>query len=458
MSAASAASRRDFIKLTGLAGAAAVASQGFASESKKATAHPKNLIFLVVDGMGTGTLSLAEAYEQRLNGRSSAWFTLYESGGYTRSFQDTASADSPVTDSAAAGSAWGCGHRINNGAINVTPNGLQPAPLFLKAKEAGKATGLVSTCRITHATPASFVANVERRNEEDAIAQQYLERELDIYMGGGMQNFKREDADLVEAFRAKGYAIATDKKSLKKAAMSDQVLGLFSDSHLPYAIDRQNDKAHKDVPSLESMFETSLEVLSRKPDGFVLQVESGRVDHAGHANDPAAILHEQLEFDRCIPIALKFLEEHPETLLVLTTDHGTGGCQLNGVGSGYRGTGDALVNLSKIGGSLESLETHYKETGKFDAAAFSKMTAIPASEEQAKQIVELVPQFRGYFTSVVASVFSKELLDLTGVGFSSHNHTSEHVEFLALGPGRESFPAFLDNYQVNGILRGLLKI
>ncbi|MEM9158693.1 MAG: alkaline phosphatase [Verrucomicrobiota bacterium] len=458
MSNHSKASRRDFIKLSGLAGAGVVASQGIARQTGKSEGPPRNLIFLVVDGMGTGTLSLAQAYKQRMLSRSLAWFDLYEKGGCARSFQDTASANSPVTDSAAAGSAWGCGQRINNGAVNVTPNGLRPKPLFLLAKEAGKATGLVSTCRITHATPASFVANVKNRDLENEIADQYLERELDVYLGGGLRHFEREDANLLDGFRAKGYAVATDEPSLKKAEKASKLVGLFSDSHIPYAIDRQYGEAGKDVPSLESMFESALEVVSRNPKGFVLQVEAGRVDHAGHNNDPAAIVHEQLEFDRCIPIAEAFLEKNPDTLLVVTTDHGTGGCQLNGVGSRYLGTNEALKNLSEVNGSFESLHGHFKETGEFDAAGFTRITGISVSEEQAQQVVERVSEFGGYFSSAVASVFARELLESTGVGFSSFNHTSEHVEFLTLGPGREAFPPFIYNYQVNGILRDLLEI
>lgn len=451
-------SRRDFIKLSGLAGASLVAGPRFASGQTNASDRPKNLIFLVVDGMGTGTLSLAQAYEQVVNGRSSQWFELYERGGYTRSFQDTASANSMVTDSAAAGSAWGCGRRVNNGAINMDPEGSQLEPLFLAAKEAGKATGLVSTCRITHATPASFVANMEDRNSEDAIADQYLERELDVYLGGGIRHFKREDSDLTERFKAKGYALATDMTSLKQSLEADKLLGLFAESHIPYAIDRMRAPAYANVPSLETMFEAALEVLSRNPGGFALQVEAGRVDHAGHDNDPGAILHEQLEFDRCLPIAQRFLESNPDTLIVLTTDHGTGGCQLNGVGRRYRDTNEALGNLSGMRGSFESLEASYRANGVFDRAGFSKATGLPVSEAQAQRFAELMPEQGGYFSGAVASVFGEELRKKTGVGFSSSNHTAEHVEFLAMGPGREAFPPFLYNFQVNGILRDLLRI
>ena len=457
MSSASSSSRRDFIKLSGLASAGLLATKGVAAAVPSGKL-PKNLIFLVADGMGTGTLSLAQAYSEQVLGRSTEWFELYKNGHFTRSFQDTASANSPVTDSAAAGSSWGCGQRVNNGAINFTPDGSMPKPLFVLAKEAGKATGLVSTCRITHATPASFVANVESRGSEDAIADQFLERELDVYLGGGVEHFKREDSDLTQSFEEKGYAFATDKKSLKKAAGKGKLLGLFSEGHIPYAIDRRHSGAHDEVPGLEMMFESALDALAGRPEGFMLQVEAGRIDHAGHANDPAAILHEQLEFDRCLPIALKFLKKNPDTLLVLTTDHGTGGCQLNGVGRRYAETNEALHRLSKMSGSFESIEADFRKSGTFDGERFSEMTGISVSEAQVQQVVDTYAEIGGYFSSSLVAVFAEELLKKTGVGFSSGNHTSEHVEFVAIGPGHEAFPPFIKNYEVNGILRDLLKV
>lgn len=458
MSGHGSASRRDFIKLSSLAGAGVFAGKALADQNAPLRGGPKNLIFLVVDGMGTGTLALAQAFSERVNGQSLEWFDLYRRGGYTRSFQDTASANSAVTDSAAAGSSWGCGQRVNNGSLNVTVDGARPKPLFLRAKEAGKATGVVSTCRITHATPASFVVNVDDRDSSDAIVDQYLERSLDVYLGGGRKHFRRDGKDLTKLFQDKGYELATDKNALERATSHDKLLGLFSDSHMPYAIDRTFREEHENIPSLEVMFESALKVLGRNPEGFVLQVESGRVDHAGHDNDPAAMLHEMLEFDRCIPIAQKFLAEHPDTLVVLTTDHGTGGCQLNGVGKRYLDTNDALANLADMKGSFETLADRYYEKGEFDGGAFSDMCGVSVSEEEALRVVKLVPEMGGYFSGAVATVFGDKLLKRTGVGFSSDMHTGEQVEFLALGSGQEAFPPFLYNYQVNGILCDLLKI
>jgi len=164
--------RRQFVKGAGLAGiTAALGAQAVSGESDNAQTRSKsakNLIFLVVDGMGKGTLSLAHHWSLRNTGKPLNWIKLYQQPDLKWAQQDTASASSPVTDSAAAASAWGCGQRVANGSINTNSEGASLKPLYTLAKAAGKATGLVSTCRITHATPAGFVANVADRNQEDS--------------------------------------------------------------------------------------------------------------------------------------------------------------------------------------------------------------------------------------------------------------------------------------------------
>ncbi|MFP4070401.1 MAG: alkaline phosphatase, partial [Opitutales bacterium] len=418
----------------------------------------RNLIFLVADGMGTGTLSLAHHWHLRHKDSPLNWTRFYGLPGVVTSLQDTASASSPVTDSAAAGSAWGGGQRIANGAINVSMDGKALTPLWTHAKAAGKATGLVSTCRITHATPAAFAVSVEDRGLEDAIADQYLEQEIDVIMGGGLRHFKNHERDLLPEFEKKGYHLALDAEQLRTAKGKRKVLGLFTPSHVPYAIDRENDERLDLVPGLVPMFEAALESLAGRDNGFVLQVESGRVDHAGHANDAAAILREQLEFDRCIAVAERFLREHPDTLVVLTTDHGTGGCQLNGWGVRNNDSGPALDRINAFNQSFEALERHYRSIGRFDPDHFEAKTGIRPAEGQSNRIQNALEADTKYLNSLMTQVFAGKLLALTGVGWTSNNHTAECVELLALGPGVEEMPAFIKNHELHGILRGALGI
>lgn len=449
--------RRQFIKLSGLAGAATLlpGTQALASPETVATGKAKNVIFLVVDGMCNGTLGLAHHWKLRHEGQAPAWVQLFERPDLHRSLQDTASASSPVTDSAAAASAWGSGQRVMNGAINVSPDGKALKPILSYAKDAGKKTALVSTCRITHATPAGFATSVPQRDQENEIARHYLEREVDLILGGGTRHFvqKQKDGsivDLLPLFKEKGYHIAQNRTELRRAKKSQRLLGLFADSHVPYAIDRKNDPALSGIPDLPEMFQTALTHLNGSSKGFFLQVEGGRVDHAGHANDAGAILHEYLEFDRCIPIALDYIKSHPDTLLIVTTDHGTGGCQLDGQGKSYNGTGSALDRINQMTQSFEWLEDTFAKNGRFDPAVFTRATGIQPTSAQTAIMQTALDGKEKYLSSAINRAFGKELNALTSVGWSSGKHTAECVDLLAFGPGAQPIPPFINNNELFG--------
>lgn len=460
--AVSNASRRNFLKATALTGA--VGALGVSRSTAMAAAPIKgagkpanNLIFLVVDGMSHGTLALAHHWHLRHKGEPLNWMQLYNRPDLHLAKQDTASASSPVTDSAAAASAWGNGQRVNNGAINMTADGRSLKPIMSYAKEVGKATGLVTSCRVTHATPAGFTANVAGRDEEALIAEQYLQRGVDVILGGGRRFFKNDKEDHLPAFKAAGYTLCEDRSGLKASAGASKLLGLFSKSHLPYAIDRENDAALSEVPDLPMLFEAALQSLGKAGNGFVLQVEGGRVDHAGHGNDAATILHEFLEFDRCIPVALDYIEKHPDTLLIVTTDHGTGGCQLDGAGKRYADSGPALDRINDFKYSFEWMEQRFRKAGAFDTALFTSVTGIQPRPEQVVQIeAALADPEVSYLTSVIASVFEKEFTGILATGWSSHNHTAENVDLMAFGPGSEAVGGYMRNHQLFGVMTGAL--
>ena len=422
----------------------------------------RNLIFLVVDGMCTGTYGLAHHWSLHNRQASLNWEKVYEYPALARALQDTASASSPVTDSAAAASAWGCGQRVINGAINTNAAGDSLTPLYQYAKSADKATGLVSTCRITHATPAGFAVNVPERGMEDEIARQYLELEVDVLLGGGLKHFQRtgesgkSDAaplERIREFKAKGYSFVQNRKELSANADRQKLLGLFAESHIPYAIDRKYDKSLATTPGLSDMFKAALQSLSQAKNGFVLQVEAGRVDHAGHVNDPAAILHEFLEFDRCIPIALEFLREDPDTLLIITTDHGTGGCQLNGWGSAYSESGPALKRINEITASFESLELSFRAKGRCDPQLFTAATGIVLEASQVDTIQAAVEdESVEYLAGLMARTVADQLLEKTAVGWTSNNHTAECAETFALGPGAALMKASIKNNELFSVM------
>lgn len=220
----------------------------------------RNIIFMVSDGMSMGAFTLAEMMRKHKGMGPSHWRMLWDKPGVRRATCMTHSADGWVTDSAAAGSAWGSGEHINNGAINFTPDERTPEPIHITAQKLGKATGLVATSRITHATPASFVANVPKRSLEDAIAEQILDRNVDVALGGGAKHFQ---AELLA--KHPDVTLARSLADLNAAAnKTGRLLGLFHDDHCHYELDRP-----ADLPSLRQMAEVALKKLENSNTGFV---------------------------------------------------------------------------------------------------------------------------------------------------------------------------------------------
>lgn len=414
----------------------------------------KNIIFMVSDGMSSGTLSLADQYVLWRDGRRSNWMQLYVDNAGVRGLMETASATRIVTDSAAASSAWGCGRRVPNGSLNVDADGNALEPIFVRAKAAGKSTGVAVTVEVTHATPAGFAANHTNRSQQADIAVQYLERECDVLLGGGHNFFDAESRgdgrDLYAEFRRKGYSVVRNRADLENLSPArTKVLGTFAGNAHPYEIDRLNDPARKEVvPSLAEMTRQALDRLSRNPEGFVLQVEGGRVDHAAHANDIGGLMFDQLAFDDAIAVARKFQEHNPDTLLIVTTDHGNANPGL--LGGGNRGD-NTFSRLSQFKGTLANLRLEKDLSRAEVRERFLALTQLEVSREHAEMILGAL---RGEYhvpfrrmnrpRNILAQVVAEHL----DIGWIGDGHTSDHVEMFAMGPGSENLTAFIENHEV----------
>lgn len=299
-----------------------------ANTNKGPIKKAKNIIFLVSDGMSIGTLTMADLMMQRHLGKESTWMHLYRNNLAKRALMDTSSASSLITDSAAAGSAWGGGVKIPNGKINMSAEGEKFEPILQKFKKQGKAVGCVTTVPITHATPASFCVNVKHRGLQEEIAELYLDLKFDVLLGGGLEFFtaqqRKDKRDLLADFKKSGFKVALDKTELNAVKKgSDPVLGVFHENGLPYTVDVNSDSGISNkIPSLAEMTDFAIKRMAKNPNGFVMQVEAGKVDWAAHANDTAAILNEQIAFDQALKVAVDFANTNEDTLVIFTTDHG----------------------------------------------------------------------------------------------------------------------------------------
>lgn len=285
------------------------------SEEVLARKKPKNVILMIGDGMGLTQIS-AGLYA---NNNKSVFERFPVIGLHNpRAFNDL------ITDSAAGATAFSCGKKTYNGAIGVTPDTLPCTTILEMAEAKGMATGLVSTSSIVHATPASFIAHQKQRKMYEAIAADFLNTDVDIFIGGGKKYFTRraeDDRDLYQELRAKGYTVAdffdSDLSLLKPNPENNFAFFTADSEPLPVAQGRDY------LPQATKM---AIDFLDQQAeDGFFLMVESSQIDWGGHANNADYIISEMKEFDRVLHSVLDFAEKDGQTLVITTADHETGG-------------------------------------------------------------------------------------------------------------------------------------
>ncbi|MEM6476491.1 MAG: alkaline phosphatase [Pseudomonadota bacterium] len=313
----------------------------------------KNVILFIGDGMGISTITAARIYEGQKRGESGEEnvlsFEKFENVALVKTYNTNAQ----VPDSAGTATAMHSGKKTRIGVLGIGPEAKRgscadakahPLPLLgEEAKQRGLALGIVSTARITHATPASVYSRSADRNwESDSgipeaeralgckdIATQLIEADWDVALGGGTGGFygsdkggrrSDADADLPAQWVARtGGTYVTDKASLDGAAMDKPVLGLFSGSHMTYEAQKDGTKG-ADEPTLTDMTAQAIARMKGNSQGYYLMVESGRIDHAHHAGTAGWALEETVEFARAIQYAIDNTDPD-ETLIMVTADH-----------------------------------------------------------------------------------------------------------------------------------------
>ncbi len=463
--------RRRFLGRSGLLAASSVAlphlARGADATPARDGQQPRHIIHLVADGMSVGTLTCADHLSHLLRQRGLTWWELCRRPGTHTAWMNMRSLNSLVTDSSAASSSWGSGSRIVNGTVNILPDGRALKPLYELFGQAGWKRALVTTTEITHATPAGFAASGLKREAADFIAVQYLERGIEILLGGGQTFFdpaKRKDKrDLLADYRAAGYAVMNDAAALKSAPADKRWLGIFTPSHLPYTIDHVADpKALAAVPTLAAMTRRALEKLERE-EHFIMQVEGGRVDHACHNNDAAAALRDQIAFDEAIDVCVEFQQRHPDTLLVMTTDHGNANPGLNGTGANYGNSSPLFANVKQVKSSFPEI---LKQLGKKEnpaeiQAIIRDATGYDVPAEKAAAFAPfLAKKGRALYDIMSSPVIQLGQLlgNQLGIGWTSGSHTADYVPLAAVGPGAERFQGFIQNTDVFHHYLALAKI
>ena len=314
----------------------------------QSTQRPKNIILLIGDGMGANYVSAAVLHFPNNP------FRRFTSIG----FSITCAADNLLTDSAAGATAISTGYRTNYYYVGVDTLGNPLTNIFEEAERLNKSTGLVVTCTVTHATPAAFVSHVISRKEETAIAKQFLEKDIDVVIGGGAKYFHETEASssIINGFdilKNKGYDIYRNANELLASQPNNKFYALLEDEQLPRAKDRNY--------SLADLTKKVLPVLSQSDNGFVMMVEGSQIDWGGHENNQDYLMTELNDFCGAIDAALNFAEENGNTLVIITADHETGGMSIN---DGKPDGSNITLKFTTTGHSAEMVGVFAKGPGE----------------------------------------------------------------------------------------------
>ena len=273
---------------------------------------PKDIIFMIGDGMGPEQVKAAGMY---LNGQEG---TLSFEGMPVKSEVTTKSADNAVTDSAAAATAMATGVKVNNKVVSIAlpGDGKNLKTMLELFKEEGKLTGVLTTSYLNDATPACFSAHGRKRDDYVELSSYMMkDGHPNLLFGGGCKGMT--PALLKEA----GYSVSTDLESMEKLSSEQKYwAGLFGTAPLPF----EKDGDFSRLPHLSQMVKKAL-VLIDNDKGFFIMIEGGRIDHAGHANNLEANIGETIEFSNAVKVVLDWAKDRKDTLIIVTADHETGG-------------------------------------------------------------------------------------------------------------------------------------
>ncbi|MED0972819.1 alkaline phosphatase [Bacillus paramycoides] len=430
------------ITLGSLAAGGMLSGNEVKAAAKKAEKQPKNVIIMVMDGTSSSVTTLARWYK----GAPLALDQIV-SGGVR-----TYSAESAITDSAPAATALATGNKSNSGYVGVLPSvvnspGLEPvkeeckfrpvANVLEGAKRSGRATGIIATSEIQHATPAGFSAHHANRKNFEVIGEQQVYQKIDVVLGGGKaallpptsSGIRKDKEDLVKVIQDKGYDFVETKDALLNSK-SNKIWGSFSSNALAFDIDRA--ATNPEQPTLSQMTEKAIQTLSKDKDGFFLFVEGSKADWAAHANDPIGMISDVLAFDDAVTAALKFAKKDRNTMVIAVTDHGNSGLSIGNSNTtkGYDTTPVSafITPLKKAKMTLEGATNKLKD----DLSNIKEVAALYGLDNLTNNESEKLKAAQK--KADVGPILTTLLANRANLGFTTGGHTGEDVFLYSYGP------------------------
>ena len=394
-----------------------------------------NLILMILDGVGLYHYELARLVYGELSVDS-----MYALGWMT-----THSADAEITQSPAAATALATGRKTNNVMVAMSPSGERLKTVLEYAQDKGMRTGLITTVMIYDATPAAFAAHNETRYNQSDIASEMLEHRVDVLLGGGWTLLY--DMDLVTRAEQLGYAYVEDEEQLHDVT-GGKVLGLFAPVDMSFELDRHLSSE----PSIAQMTAKAIELLSADSDsGFFLMVEGGKADWASHRNDAASIAADLWAFDHALGVAIDFADVNGNTLIVVTSDHETGGLSFAESDRTHIGT-----FLAGVTASADYMGTQFDKDRTNVENVIVRYTPIDQlSRAEIRRIQDSGNGFQGGELqpgNTIAAVINH----YARTTFSSTYHTSADVPLFWYGAGAFAYSGVCDNTDVGRELIGIV--
>jgi alkaline phosphatase len=422
----------------------------------------RNVIVMIPDGCDQSVLTAARWYKKYVQGDDEP-LALDKMGvtGMVKTYM----ANSVVTGSAAAGTAFATGHKTTVRFLSVGPDpgkasnltgfgsSISPyAPIMTVlegAKTRGKAAGLIATSRITHATPAAYGSHIDDRGKDNDIMEHLVYQDIDVVFGGGKRHLltkdqggKRTDGeDLLQVLLERGYHFVETADEMA-AVTRGRVWGLFAASHMEADIDRAEFASTQ--PSLAEMTGKAIDLLSHNRRGFFLMVEGSQVDWAGHANDPIYMITDFLAFDAAVAKVMEYADRHPNTLVMVFPDHNTGamsiGHEQSSFPPGYTATTvedllDPLRGMKitstglarKLGKVSDSTIASVKNT-------VSEWWGLEITDDDAAMILTFEYKDEDVFDAYPISEYISK--HYTVFGWTTHGHSGEDVPLWSYGRNR----------------------
>jgi len=450
--------------------------QGKTAEPFKSS-MPKFIFIFLADGAGITHLEITRMYNQHIHSKGfNITDRIFNEGSL--GFITTHSADSLASDSTAAATALANGCKAKNLVVGICADGTKSASVLEVARGEGMKVGIVTNSTVYDATPAAFTTHVISRKYYDEICDAYLSLEPDVLMGGGRDRFlpknikgsrRKDDKDVIQLFKEKGYTYVSDKKGLMEVKGS-KVLGLFSLGDMSFEMDRNKDQE----PSVFDMTQAALEILYRnRGNGFVLLVETENVDNAAHRSDVTSLIHALREFDRAVGLAYDFYLKHPrETLILVTSDHETGGLAFTRAAS--------RVEIEKSRGRARRFNPTVKSLEKIHSIPISIKHALkilgrrPTAEDVDRLMEEqykgfhLAPELKEalikrkslgptFYSYPMDAALGAMVADNTQAYWLGRGHTNQPVFVGALGAGAHLFRGYQDNTRFGNHLFSILR-